>query len=149
MEARRLSGHLEMADRKPTVRKVTTPAVPEPPGGIFSNCLVVGDQVLLSGVTASGPDGKAIGGDSMEAQARAALTKIRHLLEAAGASMADVVKMTVYVTDMSRRADVGRVRAEFFVAEPRPCSTMLEVKGFVTPDLLIEIDATAVLPSAR
>lgn len=127
------------------LRKVTTPAVPEPPGGIFSNCLVVGDQVFLAGVTASGPDGKAVGGGSMEAQARAVMTRIGQLLEAAGGTLADVVKLTVYVSDMSRRPEVGKVRAEFFTGEVKPCSTMLEVKGFVAPDVLIEIDAFAVL----
>lgn len=128
-----------------TVRRVLTPEVPEPPGGIFSNCLVVGDQILMSGMTASGPGGKAVGGDSMEAQARVVLGKIRHCVEAAGGTMADVVKMTVYVTDMSRLVEVRKARAEFFTVEPRPCATMLEVRGLVSPDLLIEIDATAVL----
>ena len=54
-----------------TVRKVTSPQVPEPPGGIYSNCLVLGEQIYISGQTAGGPDGKVIGGDSMERQARA------------------------------------------------------------------------------
>ena len=64
-----------------TIAKINAPQVPEPPGGIFSNCLVVGEQIFLSGMTASGPDGKAIGGNSMEAQARAVMGKIGHLLE--------------------------------------------------------------------
>ena len=130
------------------IRKVTTPAVPEPPGGIFSNCLVVGDQVFLSGMTASGPDGKAIGGDSMEGQARAVLAKIGRLLEAAGASMTDIVKLTVYVTDIARRAEIGKARAEAFPGE-KPCSTLVEVKALVAPDLLIEIDAVAIVGAAR
>ena len=126
-----------------TIRKVLCPAVPEPPGEIFSNCLVVGEQIFLSGITSSGPDGKAIGGNSLEAQARAVMEKIRHLIEAAGGSMADVVKITVYVTDISRRAELGKVRNEFFPGT-KPCSTMVEIKGLVSPDLLIEIDAVAI-----
>lgn len=126
-----------------TIARINAPQVPEPPGGIFSNCLVVGEQIFLSGMTASGPDGKAIGGNSMEAQARAVMGKIRHLLEAAGSGMDDVVKITVYVTDIARRADIGPVRNEFFPGN-KPCSTMVEVKGLVTPDLLIEIDAVAI-----
>lgn len=130
------------------IRKITTPAVPEPPGGMFSNCLVVGNQVFLSGMTASGPDGKAIGGDSMEGQARAVLAKIGRLLEAAGASMADVVKLTIYVTDIARRAEIGTARGEAFPGQ-KPCSTLVEVKGLVAPDLLIEVDAVAIIGAAR
>ncbi len=130
------------------IRKVITPAVPEPAGGIFSNCLVVGDQVFLSGMTASGPDGKAIGGNSMEAQARAVFAKIGHLVEAAGASIADIVKLTIYVTDVARRAEIGRARADAFPGE-KPCSTLIEVKGLVAPDLLIEVDAVAIVGAAR
>ncbi len=129
------------------IRKVTTPQVPEPAGGIFSNCLVVGDQVFLSGMTASGPDGRAIGGDSMEAQARAVLAKIRLLVEAAGASMGDIVKLTVYVIDIARRAEIGKARAEYFPGQ-KPCSTLIEVKSLVAPDLLIEIDAVAIVGAA-
>lgn len=131
-----------------SLKKVTTPAVPEPAGGIYTNCYVLGDQVFISGQTAGGPDGKPIGGDSMEAQARAVFTKIKRLLEAAGGSMSDIVKITVYVTDISKRAEVGKVRAEFFPGE-KPCSTMVEVKSLVTPDLLIEVEPLAILGAGR
>lgn len=130
------------------IQKILVQEVPEPPGEIFSNCMVVGDQIFLSGMTASGPDGKALGGDSMEAQARVVMGKIRHLIEAAGANMADVVKITVYVTDIARRAQIGKVRSEFFPGN-KPCSTMVEVKGLVTPDLLIEIDAVAIRDAGK
>jgi enamine deaminase RidA (YjgF/YER057c/UK114 family) len=125
------------------ITKVTTPAVPEPANGIYSNCLVVGDQIFLSGIIASGPDGKAVGGADMYVQAKTVFERIRHLLEAAGASLADVVKMTVYVTDITKRPDFGRARAETF-GDPKPCSTMVEVKGLVSPDLLVEVDAVAI-----
>lgn len=131
-----------------SLRKVTTPQVPEPPGGIYTNCFVLDKQVFISGQTASGPDGKPIGGASMEGQARAVLQKISHLLEAAGGSLSDILKLTVYVTDISKRAEIGKVRAEFFPGD-KPCSTMIEVKGLVTPDLLIEIDAVAILGAGR
>ena len=86
-------------------RKITTPEVPEPQGGIYSNCIVVGDQVFMAGMVASG--------EGMEAQARAVFTKIDKLLKAAGSSLADVVKMTVYVSDMGKRPEFGKVRNEF------------------------------------
>ena len=127
-----------------SIRKIVSPSVSEPPPNTFSNCLVVGAKVFLSGMTASGADGRAIGGEDMAAQARVVLTKIRHLLEAAGATMGDIVKLTVYVTDISRRPEINRVRPEFF-ADPFPCSTLVEIKALVNPDLLIEIDAVALI----
>jgi 2-iminobutanoate/2-iminopropanoate deaminase len=126
-----------------TVRKITTHAVPEPAGGIYSNCLVVGDQIFLAGMTAGGADGQAIGGADLYEQSKVVLDRIRSLLEAAGASMRDVVKITVYVTDVTQRAAFGRARTEFF-QEPRPCSTLVEVKALVSPDLLVEVDAVAI-----
>jgi 2-iminobutanoate/2-iminopropanoate deaminase len=127
-------------------KKITTPKVPEPAGGIYTNCIVVGDQVFLSGMTAGGPDGKPVG-DGFEGQARTVFTKIKHLLEAAGATMDDMVKMTVYVTDMSKRPELGKVRSEFF-PRAKPCSTLVEISKLAGPELLIEIDATAVIGSA-
>lgn len=131
-----------------SIRKITHPAVAEPSGGIYSNCLVVGNQVFLAGMTAGDATGKAIGGDDMGAQARACFTKIKHLLEAAGSSMADIVKVTMYVTDIARRAELAPVRKEFFTGN-LPCSTLVEVKALVTPDLLIEIDAVAIIGAWR
>jgi 2-iminobutanoate/2-iminopropanoate deaminase len=130
------------------IQKILTPKVPEPNGEIYSNCLTVGDQIFLSGMTAAGPDGKPIGGDSMEAQARAVMGKIRNLVEAAGGSMADVVKITLYVTDISRRAEIGKVRNEFFPGN-KPCSTMVEVTALAMPGLIIEIDATAIRGASK
>ena len=123
-------------------RKITTPAVPEPPGNLFSNCVVVGDQVFLSGMTAAGVQG-------MEAQAKTCFEKIRACVEAAGGTLEDVVKLTIYVTDMSGRPQINKARAEFFPGEVKPCSTFLKVAGFVAPELLIEIDAFAVLGAGR
>ena len=116
-------------------RKITTPEVPEPQGGIYSNCLVVGEQIFMAGMVASG--------EGMEAQARAVFTKIDKLLKAAGSSLADVVKMTVYVTDMAKRPEFGKVRNEFFPGN-KPCSTMIEVKGLAQPDWMVEVDVTAI-----
>ena len=76
------------------------------------------------------------------------VTGSMHLLEAAGGSMSDIVKITVYVTDISKRAEIGKVRAEFFPGD-KPCSTMVEVKALVTPDLLIEVEPLAILGAGR
>jgi 2-iminobutanoate/2-iminopropanoate deaminase len=117
-----------------SLRKITTPKVPEPPGGIYTNCYALGDQIFMAGQTASG--------NGMEAQARAVFTKIKDLLEAANASLADIVKMTVYVTDIAKRPEFGKVRNEFFPGE-KPCSTLVEVKALAAPDWLVEVDVTA------
>ena len=131
-----------------TIRKITTPAVPEPPGGIYSQCLVVGERVFISGQTAGGPDGKAIGGADMTAQARVCFARVRHLIEAAGASMSDVVKLVIYVTDISKRAEVSIARKEMFSGD-FPCSTLVEIRSLVTPDLMIEIDAEAIIGASK
>ncbi|MSQ72529.1 MAG: RidA family protein [Betaproteobacteria bacterium] len=126
-----------------TIRKIVSPHLAEPPDGIYSNCLMVGDQIFISGMTARGADGQPTGGSDMYLQAKACMEKIRIMLEAAGACVADVVKMTVYVTDMGKRPEFGRARNEFF-PEPRPCSTMIEIKGLAGIGCLIEIDVTAI-----
>jgi enamine deaminase RidA (YjgF/YER057c/UK114 family) len=126
------------------ILKITAPNVPEPPGSIFSNCLMVGKQIFISGMVASGgPGGTPIGGRSAYLQSRACLRKVSQLLEAAGLSVSDVVKLTVYLTDMSKRLDFGRASAEFF-SEPMPCSTMIEVKSLAQPSLMVEVDVIAV-----
>jgi enamine deaminase RidA (YjgF/YER057c/UK114 family) len=124
-----------------SIRKVISPAVPEPAGAIYSNCLVLGDQIFLAGQVSSG--------DGMEAQARGVFAKIKALLEAAGATMADIVKMTVYVTDMSKRPEFGKVRNEVFPGNTKPCSTLVEVKALANADFLVEVDVVAIRGAAR
>lgn len=130
----------------PTIRQVTTPAVPEPPPGLFSNCLVVADTIHISGQHAGLAQG-VVGGDSVLEQTREALRRILALIRAAGADAGDVVKLTVYLRDMSRRADVSTARREVFT-EPMPCSTLIGINELVAPDLLVEIDAIAMIGSA-
>jgi enamine deaminase RidA (YjgF/YER057c/UK114 family) len=126
-----------------TMRRVTSPAVPEPPPGLFSNCLVVGDTIHISGQHAGSPQG-AVGGGSMLEQSREAFRRVLALIAAAGGTADDVVKLNIYLCDMTRRAELGAARREFF-AEPFPCSTLVGVSALASPDLLVEIDAVAVL----
>jgi 2-iminobutanoate/2-iminopropanoate deaminase len=130
------------------IRKVTTPEIPEPPPGMFSNCLVVGDTVYISGQHAGNPKGGILGDGSMVSQTRETLKKIKALIEAAGGSMADVVKLNVYVTDVSKRAEIGQARREFFSGD-FPCSTLVEISRLVDPDLMIEIEATAIIGASK
>lgn len=126
------------------MRKAVSPEVPEPPPDLFSNCLVAGGVVYLSGQHAGAPGGGVSGDGSVADQTRRTLEKIRSLVEAAGASMADIVKLTVYVTDISRRGEVSAARRAFFEGD-FPCSTLVEVSALAAPGLAVEIDAVAVI----
>ena len=123
-------------------RRVTSPHVPEPPPGRFSRCLVAGDQVFISGMTAWAPTAIE-GGDSMHDQAVAIFTRIKHLMEAAGGRMDDIVRLTFFVTDITRREEISQARARFFTGD-FPTSTLVEVVA-ITPGAIVEIEATAIL----
>src|SRR5437763_4567102 len=115
----------------------TTPNVPEPAPETCSNCLVAGGIAYVAGMTASG-------GDLSDeyAQAKVIFTKIRHLLTAAGGSMADVVKVTIFVTDITQREKVWQARREFFTGN-FPASTLVQVAALANPSLKVEIEAVA------
>ena len=130
-----------------TIRRVVCPEVPES-AAPFSQCLVVDRQVFLSGVTAAGPNGEVRGGSDMAAHTRACLEKISHLLRAAGSGLQDVVKLTIYTTDISRRVEISAARREVLKA-PFPCSTLVEVKALAAPGLMVEIDATALIGASQ
>ena len=93
-----------------TIVRTTTPAVPEPPAGTWSNCLVVGGVAYVAGMTARGADPAGTPADEY-GQAKAIFTKIRHLIEAAGGAMSDIVKVTIFVTDIKQREKVWQARS--------------------------------------
>ena len=130
----------------PTKQRMSSPHVPEPPPQTWSNCLVVGNQVFTAGMTAR--TGIAVeGGSSMYEQARAVFSKIKYLIEAAGGHMDDVVKVNIFVTDITRREEVWQARREFFTGH-FPVSTLVEVSALAAPELLVEIEAVAILGAA-
>jgi len=114
--------------------RATSPHVPEPQPGTWSNCLVAGGVAYLAGMTGSG--------DDEYAQAKAIFTKIRHMVEAAGGTMADIVKVTIFVTDISQREKVWQARREFFTGN-FPASTLVQVAALANPSLKVEIEAVA------
>ncbi|MEZ7002681.1 RidA family protein [Streptomyces sp. AD55] len=118
-------------------------AVREPADRMWSNCLRVDDLIMISGMTARAQDGESVLGDTAYEQARTVFGKIRHLVEAAGAVMDDVVKMTIFVTDMGDNAGVWKARQEFFSGDFPACS-LVEVSALAKPEILIEIEAIAV-----
>ena len=126
------------------ITQIISADVSEPDPNIFSNCLKIGDQLFLSGMTAGDNKGGVLGDGSAEDQARQCLNKIKTLVEEAGGTLSDVVKLTVYLTDINNRIDFGKVRKEYF-SGVMPCSTLIEVSRFVQPDLIVEVDAIAML----
>ena len=98
------------------VMRVTSPQVAEPAPGTWSNCLVVNGVAYISGMVARGNDGKVVAGDEYE-QAKLSFAKIRNLVEAAGGKMADVGKITIFVTDITQREKVWRARREVFTGD--------------------------------
>jgi enamine deaminase RidA (YjgF/YER057c/UK114 family) len=111
-------------------------------------CYRLGNFVYLTGQTGFTLDGKLVGVGDPAAQARQACENIKTLMEMAGGTMADVVKMTVYITDRSYRAAAYPVIRSYF-GDPRPCQTGVVVKGLATEELLIEIDAWGFIDDAE
>ena len=111
----------------------------------YSRAVRVGPWISVSGTTAATPDGGAVGGDDIAEQAREALRRIQVALEGAGAGLEHVVRTRMYVTDISRWAEVGRVHGEVF-RDIRPATAMVEVNRLIDPQLLVEIEADAVAP---
>jgi 2-iminobutanoate/2-iminopropanoate deaminase len=123
------------------IARVISPNVAEAPPGTWSNCLVAGGIAYISGMTARDANMKALGGDEYS-QSKAIFTKIRHLLEAAGGTMGDITKLTIFVTDISQREKVWAARREFFSGNFPACS-LVQVAALAEPAIKVEIEAIA------
>lgn len=122
---------------------VSSGAIWEPIVG-YSRAVRVGSWVAVAGTTAATVDGGAVGGNDIGEQAREALRRIAVALEQVGARLEDVVRTRMFLTDISRWEEVGRVHGEFFGAI-RPATSMLQVSALIDPVLLVEIEADAVV----
>ena len=118
---------------------------PWEPVAAYSRAVRAGDFLAVSGTTGFDERGVVVGVNQMYVQARQALENIRKALERAGVPMRNVIRTRMFVTDISRFAEIARAHREYF-ADARPASTAVEVKRLVHPDMLIEIEADAYAP---
>jgi enamine deaminase RidA (YjgF/YER057c/UK114 family) len=114
----------------------------------YSRAVRVGNVVEVAGTAAVDDHGITIGLGDAAAQTRYIITKIEHALQVAGASLGDVIRTRMFVVDISRWEEVGRAHGDAF-GKIRPVTTMVEVKALISPELLVEIEATAVLQDSN
>lgn len=120
------------------------------PFGIFSGAAwqPEGKVLHISGQVSEDVDGEIVGVGDIKVQTQQVLYNIGRILESVGGKMSDIIKVTVFVKDMSMLDEIHRVRSEFFTP-PYPASSLVQVVELVNPDFLIEIEAVAVIPFNR
>jgi 2-iminobutanoate/2-iminopropanoate deaminase len=125
--------------------KVSVPDVAEAAPGLWSNAILAGDMLFISGQVARSFEGgtEIVGKDEYE-QTKQIFARIAHIIKAAGGTMDDLVKMTIYVVNIEKNTDVWRARREFFSGD-FPASTLVEVRSLAKPEVLVEIEAVAFL----
>jgi enamine deaminase RidA (YjgF/YER057c/UK114 family) len=128
----------------PAERRLISSGSPYEPIIGFSRAVRAGDTIYVAGTVAWGDDGKPVGEGDVYAQARQTIRNIETALQQAGASLADVVRTRIYLTDITRWEEAGRAHGEAF-SKVRPASSMLEVSRLADPWMLVEIEAIAVL----
>ena len=110
----------------------------------YSRAVKVGNTIEVSGTVASWPDGNVIGINDAYEQTRYIYQKIEKTLQNAGSSMKDVVRVRMFVTDISRWQEYAKAHSEFFI-DIKPCNSMIEVKGLIEREYLVEIEVTAII----
>ncbi len=114
----------------------------------YSRAVKIGNVIEVAGTTALDENGNLVGTDDPYQQTKFVLAKIEKALVSAGATLKDVVRTRMFVTDISRWEEVGRAHGEYF-KEIKPASTMVEVKSLINPEMLIEVEVTAILQDSQ
>ena len=112
----------------------------------YTDAVRFGDMLFVSGLTAHDANGKLVGGNDTAAQTCQILSNLKLVLDAAGATFDDVLKVTVFLTNVDDRAAINPVRQEFFGAA-RPASTLIEVSRLALPEMKVEIEAVVGIPT--
>lgn len=123
--------------------KLNVPDVAEAAPGLWSNAIRTGDTLYISGQVARPFDGQGglVGSDEY-AQAKQIFARIERIVKAAGGTMDNLVKMTIYMVDITKNTEVWRARREFFTGD-FPTSTLVEVRSLAKPEVLVEIESIA------
>ena len=127
-----------------TRREITLDALADPISH-YTDAVVAGELLFISGLVGVDGDGALVGGDDVAAQARQVFENMRAVLDEAGCRFEDVVKVTVYLTDVDDRPKINPVRQEVF-GHARPASTLVEVSRLAIPGAKVEIEAIALIP---
>jgi enamine deaminase RidA (YjgF/YER057c/UK114 family) len=110
----------------------------------YSRAVKIGNVIEITGTVAVDENNLLIGKDDAYTQTKFIIEKIEKVLQKAGASLKDVIRTRMFVTDISRWQEYGKAHGEFF-KNIKPCTSMIEVKGLIEPGYLIEIEATAIV----